>query len=566
MPLSIREISSRSSTSRSSRSTRSRIASPTSSRSSRLAAVFSPVSGVRRSWATSATNRRSRSIRSRIASAIRSIASPSFATSSWPLAWIRASSSPAVTRSAIDAARRSRSESRPASSSPTSAPPSRSRRGHLDHGLAQVAELLPLRRVGVAHVDLVAPVRRAPARPHGRLAVPGAAVGRQLAPAHRSAQGRRHGRVAGRQRRAREATAGSAGRSAPPTAPGPPRSRGRGRGGPRRSPRRPRRRPPPPRSRPAARMRAPAAIAASSSLDHLVARPANGLDHVRRRPSPAGGGRACPRAACRRPRRSPTPPRAGARGFGPCRGAPPARAAACTRWGEADGLTRHAHLHAGAVDLELPDAQNRGRVVAGDPAQHGPQPCRQDRRLERLRDVVIRARLEAEHDVDGSVRAVSITIGTTLCSRIVRHTLTPSTPGSITSRRTRSGGCAPKRARGRRRRRRRRDRKAVALERQLGHLADRRVVLDEQDARPCAALAGAGRAPVSGTLHDHSVQGKSPAHSPKHAVVTRPIGDIHELSHADGMKEARPARPSIDLPISVVRDPTLATSSKVGKP
>src|SRR5439155_23932777 len=70
------------------------------------------------------------------------------------------------------------------------------------------------------------------------------------------------------------------------------------------------------------------------------------------------------------------------------------------------------------------------------------------------------------------------------------------------------------------------NREAVALEREPGHLADRRIVLDEQDARPCAALAGAGRAPVSAsTLHDHSVQGKPPADSPKHEVVTRPIGE-----------------------------------------
>jgi hypothetical protein len=37
-------------------------------------------------------------------------------------------------------------------------------------------------------------------------------------------------------------------------------------------------------------------------------------------------------------------------------------------------------------------------------------------------------------------------------------------------------------------------------------------------------------------------------------------------SHADGMKEARPARPSIDLPISAVLEPALATSSKEGLP
>ena len=99
-----------------------------------------------------------------IASAIRSIASPSLATSSWPVALIRASSSPAVTRSAIEAARRSRSERPPASSRPSSAPPS---------AAATATSITVWRRslsswrcggVGVAHVDL-RPARRACAGP-----------------------------------------------------------------------------------------------------------------------------------------------------------------------------------------------------------------------------------------------------------------------------------------------------------------------------------------------------------------------------------------------------------------
>ena len=393
VPLSSREISSRSSTSRSSRSTRSRIASPTWSWSSRLAAVFSPVSGVRRSWATSATNRRSRSIRCRIASAIRSIASPSFATSSWPPG-IDPRVQLAGGHALGDRRRPPQPQREPSGQQQADQRPAhRRRRGHLDHRLAQVAQLLALRRVGVAHVDLVAPVRRAPARPHGRLAVPGAAVGRQLAPAHRRAQRRRHRRVAGRQRRARAATAWSAGRSAPPTAPGPPRPPGRGRAGPRRSPRRPRCRPPPPPSQPAARMRAPAAIAASSSPDQLVARPANGLDHVRAdlRPQAAYVHVHQPRVA--RPDIAPhlleqalaAADRAAVLGQleqQPVLGR-----------GEADRARPPTRTSMPARSISSSPTRSDGRrVVARDPAQHRPQPRRQDRRLERLGDVVVGAR------------------------------------------------------------------------------------------------------------------------------------------------------------------------------
>ena len=101
-------------------------------------------------------------------------------------------------------------------------PADRRRHSHLDHRLAQVAQLLRAAARRSRARRSRPPVRRAPARPDRRLAVPAAAVGGQPGPCapRRAAAPAPTGRWPAAPSGA--ATAWSAGRSAPPTAPGPP--------------------------------------------------------------------------------------------------------------------------------------------------------------------------------------------------------------------------------------------------------------------------------------------------------------------------------------------------------
>ena len=68
-----------------------------------------------------------------------------------------------------------------------------------------------------------------------------------------------------------------------------------------------------------------------------------------------------------------------------------------------------------------------------------PQPSQQLRRPDRLRQVIVGARLQSDHNIDSASRAVRITIITLgQRDRRVRHTATPSTSGRPRSRTTRS--------------------------------------------------------------------------------------------------------------------------------
>src|SRR4051794_27353602 len=68
--------------------------------------------------------------------------------------------------------------------------------------------------------------------------------------------------------------------------------------------------------------------------------------------------------------------------------------------GERDLLAVADHLVRGHVDGDLADGQLLGRLVLGAP-DPGPDPGHQLLRLERLDHVVVRAGLQAQHDVDG---------------------------------------------------------------------------------------------------------------------------------------------------------------------
>ena len=114
---------------------------------------------------------------------------------------MRASRSPAVTRSAVAAAPRSRSDSLLGQQQAQRGGAHRCRQHHLDQRLAQVGQFLTLGGIGVADVDLVAAVRRPPARPYSGAAIPAAAVGGHLTILDGGPQLRRHGGIAGRQRR-----------------------------------------------------------------------------------------------------------------------------------------------------------------------------------------------------------------------------------------------------------------------------------------------------------------------------------------------------------------------------
>ena len=199
-PLSSRAISSRSSTSVCSRSTRSRTAKPTWSGSSRLAAALRPVSGVRRSCATSATNLCSRSIRSWRASAMRSIA----ATQRRDLVVARGIDAGVEITGRHQLGSGSRAAEPQREPARQRDPDQRPAEGGGDRGadqlVAEVGERLLFGDERLADEDRRPPVRRRPARPDHRLPLPRAAVGREVAGAHRLPQRRRDRRVVRLQR------------------------------------------------------------------------------------------------------------------------------------------------------------------------------------------------------------------------------------------------------------------------------------------------------------------------------------------------------------------------------
>ena len=107
----------------------------------------------------------------------------------------------------------------------------------------------------------------------------------------------------------------------------------------------------------------------------------------------------------------------------------------------------------------------------------------------------------------GSLRAVSMTTGTTLVSRMVRHRLIPSIPGSMTSSSTTSNTPERNEARPARAVRGNLDGEAVALQGEPGHLTDGGVVLDKEHAgsihlRESVREAAAGRRAACNLLQD----------------------------------------------------------------
>ena len=190
------------------------------------------------------------------------------------------------------------------------------------------------------------------------------------------------------------------------------------------------------------------------SADGLVARAADGLDQLRRRPGPprsssAGAGSRRRRAASRRDSRSPRPGRAGRRGSGPGRHAGPARRGDRTRSGSAGSRAPSRATVRPATSISSgPSCSSVGspRPPAGA-AHRGPDAGDQLGDLERLADVVVGAGLEADDHVDrvGAGGEHDDRDGRRPSDRAAD--LEPSSRGSITSRRTRSNGSAWNRSR-----------------------------------------------------------------------------------------------------------------------